>query len=247
MGPPRGYESLDHGSAVGVKRRRASRSRPVIRLVDMRRRLAPAVLAAGLLAAAGSGAWAGPPTDQLHGGIDRVLKVLDDPELKKDSKTATRRATLRGIADEIFDFTEISQRSLGRHWQTRTPAERAEFVALFGDLLERTYISRIEGYSGERLVYAGEKVDGDQATVRTRIITKQGTEVPVDYRMFERDGRWRVFDVNIEGISLVSNYRAQFNSIIVRSSYQELVTKLKAKQDEVAQPRETGRPRQQAP
>jgi phospholipid transport system substrate-binding protein len=118
---------------------------------------------------------------------------------------------------------------------------------LFGDLLERTYISKIEGYSGERIVYAGEKVDGDQVTVRTRIVTKQGTEIPVDYRMFERDGRWLVFDVNIEGVSLVGNYRSQFNTIIVRSSYQELVTKLKAKQDEGAEPGETGSHRRQAP
>jgi len=213
----------------------------------MRPRLAPAVLAGALLAVAGSGAWAGAPSDQLHGRVDSVLKILEDSEFKKDSKTAARRAALRAIAVEIFDFREISQRSLGRHWQTRTPAEREEFVALFGDLLERTYVSRIEGYSGERLVYAGEKVDGDQATVRPRIVTKQGTEVPVDYRMFERDGRWRVFDVNIEGVSLVGNYRSQFNSIIVRSSYQELVTKLKAKQDEAAEPKETGRPRQQSP
>ena len=210
-------------------------------------RLAPAILTAALLAVAGSGAWAGPPSDQLHGKVDSVLKVLEDPELKKDSKTAARRAAIRAIADDIFDFREISQRSLGRHWQTRTPAEREEFVVLFGDLLERTYVSRIEGYSGERLVYAGEKVDGDQVTVRTRIITKQGTEVPVDYRMFERDGRWRVFDVNIEGVSLVGNYRSQFNSIIVRSSYQDLVTKLKAKQDEGAAPKDTGHRRIESP
>src|SRR2546422_1649610 len=142
----------------------------------MRSRLAPAVLAGALLAVAGSGAWAGAPSDQLHGRVDSVLKVLEDPEFKKDSKTSARRAALRAIADEIFDFREISQRSLGRHWQTRTPAEREEFVALFGDLLERTYVSRIEGYSGERLVYAGEKVDGDQVTVRTRIITKRSEE-----------------------------------------------------------------------
>ena len=212
----------------------------------MRRRLAPTALAA-LLAAAGASAWAGPPTDQLHDRIDRVVKVLDDPTLKKESKTGERRATLRRIADEIFDFTEISQRSLGRHWQARTLAERAEFVMLFGDLLERTYISKIESYSGERVVYAGETLDGDQATVRTRIVTKQGTEVPVDYRMFERDGRWRVFDVNIEGVSLVANYRAQFNAIVVRSSYQELVTKLRAKQDEGAGPRGTGRHRVESP
>ncbi len=212
--------------------------------VDMRRRLA---LAAALLVTTGSGTWAGPPTDQLHGRIDRVLKVLGEPALKNDAKTTERRTTLRGIADEIFDFTEISQRSLGRHWQGRTPSERAEFVALFADLLERTYISKIESYSGERVVYAGETLDGDQATVRTRIVSKQGTEIPVDYRMFERDGRWRVFDVNIEGVSLVGNYRSQFNAIIVRSSYQDLVTKLKAKQDEGAAPKDTGRRRVESP
>ena len=215
----------------------------------MTRHLAPPALAAALLAAtaAVARAWAGSPTDQLHDRIDRVVKVLDDPALKRESKTAERRATLRRIADEIFDFTEISQRSLGRHWQARTPTERAEFVGLFGDLLERTYVSKIESYSGERVVYAGESLDGDQATVRTRIVTKQGTEVPVDYRMFERDGRWRVFDVNIEGVSLVGNYRTQFNAIIVRSSYQDLVTKLRAKQDEGAGSRETGRPRAESP
>jgi len=211
------------------------------------RRLALPPLAAALLAVACSGAWAGPPTDQLHGRIDRVLEVLQDPALKKDAKTTERRATLRGIAGEIFDFTEVSQRSLGRHWQARTPSERQEFVALFADLLERTYVAKIEGYSGERLVYAGETLDGDQATVRTRIVTKQGTEIPVDYRMFQRDGRWRVFDVNIEGVSLVANYRTQFNAIIVRSSYQDLVTKLKAKQDEGAGSKDTGRRRVESP
>jgi phospholipid transport system substrate-binding protein len=208
-------------------------------------RLAP--LAAALLAVIGSGAWAGPPTDQLHGRIDRVLEVLQDPALKKDSKATERRATLRGIAGEIFDFTEVSQRSLGRHWQARTPSERQEFVALFADLLEHTYVSKIEGYSGERIVYAGETLDGDQATVRTRIVTKQGTEIPVDYRMFQRDGRWRAFDVNIEGISLVGNYRSQFNAIIMRSSYADLAAKLKTKQDERPGPRETGRPRTESP
>src|SRR2546430_17651215 len=106
----------------------------------MRPRLAPAVLAGALLAVAGSGAWAGPPSDQLHGRVDSVLKVLEDPELKKDSSASGGRGS-----DEIFDFTEISQRSLGRHWQTRTPAEREGFVGLFGDLLERPYGSRIEG------------------------------------------------------------------------------------------------------
>ena len=213
---------------------------------DMIVRFAPALLAAALLAVAASAATAGPPTDQLHSRIDRVLKIVGDPELRKDAKAAERRTTLRAIANEIFDFTEISQRSLGRHWQARTPAEREEFVALFADLLERTYLSKIESYAGERIVYAGESVDGDQATVRTKLITKQDIEIPVDYRMFQRDNRWRAFDVAIEGVSLVGTYRAQFNAIIMRASYTELVSRLKAKQDETARAEAASR-RLQAP
>ena len=194
------------------------------------RLLAMAVVLLSLLASADAGA--GPPTDQLRGHVERVLKILDDPALLSDGKAAERRATIRAIAGEIFDFEEISLRSLGRHWQARTTAERKEFVQLFGELLERTYISRIEGYSGEKIAYVGEALDSDQATVRTRIVTKQGTEVPVDYRMLLRGDRWRAFDVTIEGVSLVGNYRTQFNSIIQRASYPELVAKLRAKQDE---------------
>ena len=206
----------------------------------MRRLLARAVLACVLVAAVGPSAWAGPPTDQIRNRVDRIVKVLEDPDLQKEARTTERRATIRRIADEIFDFTEISQRSLGRHWQARTPAERAEFVALFGGLLSDVYISRIEAYSGERILYVSETVDGDYVTVRTRIVTKQGTEIPVDYRMLQRDDRWRVYDASIEGVSLVANYRAQFNSVVQRSSYQDLVTRLRTKQDESHGPRATG-------
>ena len=149
---------------------------------------------------------------------------------------------IRTIANEIFDFSEISQRSLARHWPARTPAERQEFVQLFGDLLEHSYITKIEIYSGEKIQYTGEVPDGDQAVVKTRIVTKQGVEIPVDYRMFLRADRWRAYDVNIEGVSLVGNYRTQFNTVIQRAGYGDLVAKLKAKQDERPGPRETGRP-----
>jgi len=186
---------------------------------------------AGVLAMA-SGAVAGPPTDQLRGSIDSVLKILSDAELKKEAKAAERRRAIRAVAAEIFDFGEISRRTLAAHWQARAPAERQEFVALFGDLLENAYISKIEGYTGEKIVYAGEALDGGLAVVKTRIITRQGTEIPVDYRMFQQGERWRAYDVNIEGISLVANYRAQFNTIISRSGCPDLVTKLKAKRDE---------------
>ena len=187
-------------------------------------------------------AVAGPPTDHVRGSIDRVLQILSDPELKKDAKTADRRAAIRAVANEIFDFTEISQRSLARHWTPRTPAERQEFIRLFGDLLEYSYVTKIETYSGEKIQYTGEAADGDQAVVKTRIVTKQGLEIPVDYRMFVKDNRWRAYDVNIEGVSLVANYRTQFNTVIQRAGYPDLVAKLKAKQDERPGPREPGRP-----
>jgi phospholipid transport system substrate-binding protein len=181
----------------------------------------------------GERAWAGSPTEELRTRVDRVLKILGDPELRQDAHTVERRAIIRRIAYDTFDFREISQRSLARHWQPRTPAEREEFAELFADLLERAYIGKIELYSGgERIQYVGEAIDGDQALVRTRIVTRQGTEVPVDYRMHRVGDRWLVYDVAIEGVSLVSNYRAQFNKIIQTSSYKGLVDKLRAKKEE---------------
>jgi phospholipid transport system substrate-binding protein len=193
------------------------------------------LVAAGLVLVASPArpAAAGPPTDQLKTQIDRVLKALEDPELRKENRASERRVAVRKIANEFFDFSETAKRALGRHWQGRTPAERDEFVQVFADLLERSYISKIELYGGEKIVFAGDTLDGDQATVKTRILTKQGSEVPVDYRMLKREGdRWVVYDVVIEGVSLVANYRTQFNKIIQTSSYQELVRKLKTKQEE---------------
>jgi len=187
-------------------------------------------------------ASAGLPTDQLRSAVDQVLKILSDPELKNEARTLERRRAIRIVASEIFDFGEISRRSLALHWQPRTPAEREEFVRLFGDLLEHSYISKIETYSGEKIQYAGETVDGERVVVRTVIVTKQGTAIPVDYRMLAQGDRWRAYDVTIEGVSLVANYRAQFNSIIQRSGYPSLVAKLKVKYDERPGPREPSPP-----
>jgi phospholipid transport system substrate-binding protein len=183
-----------------------------------------------LLAAAE--ARAGQPTDQLHAQINRVLKVLEDPELKKESRVKERRAAVRKIANDIFDFGETAKRSLARHWPPRTPAEREEFIALFADLLERSYISKIELYGGEKIHFIGETAESDLATVRTKLVTREGTEIPVDYRMLKGGDKWLVYDVIIEGVSLIANYRAQFNKIITTSSYQELVKKMKTKQEE---------------
>jgi phospholipid transport system substrate-binding protein len=177
-------------------------------------------------------AGAGQAADQLKALIERVVKAIEDPELKKESRALDRRKNVRKIAEDIFDFGETAKRSLGRHWLARTPAEREEFVGLFADLLERSYISKIELFNGEKIQFVGDTADGDQTVVRTKIVTKQGTEVPVDYRMLRKGDRWLVYDVIIEGVSLIANYRTQFNKIIQTSSYQELVKKMKTKQEE---------------
>jgi len=191
------------------------------------------VVVAGLLLVGGGFAEAGAPTDQLKGAADRVVKLLRDPELGKPGKVAERRKQLRAVADQIFDWQETAKRALGRHWRERTPAEREEFTRLFADLLERAYVGKIELYSGERIRYEGESVEGDRAMVRTILVTRSNTEVPIDYRMLKEGDRWRVYDVTVEGISLVSNYRTQFNRIVQQAGYGGLVEKLKTRQDEL--------------
>ncbi len=182
-----------------------------------------------LFVAFATAAQAGEPTDQLRTHVDEVLKVLQNPALRTPDKAEERRDVIRRVANQIFDFEETAKRALGPHWTARTPAERKEFVALFTDLLERSYVSRIEQYGGEKVTYAGDQVTGDQTVVKTRIVSKTGTEIPVDYRMQKTPEGWRVYDVNIEGVSLVSNYRTQFNKIVQTESYQALVDRLKSR------------------
>ena len=199
--------------------------------------IALALVLAALLAA--PPASAGEPTDQLKQQVDRVLKLLDDPTLK--DKPKDKRVAVRKIAEDIFDFPETAKRSLGRHWAARTQAERDEFIKLFGDLLERSYISKIELYGGEKIQYVNDKIEGDQASVMSKLLTKTNTEVPIEYRMLKKGDRWLVYDVIIEGVSLVSNYRTQFNKIIQTSSYAELVKKMKSRQEEMGSATEAGR------
>ena len=194
------------------------------------RRAALLGMALALALAAAPHAWAGEPADQLFARIDQVLRILDDPALKPAARAEERRAAIGRVAHDIFDFEEIARRSLGRHWQARTPEERDEFVRLLGHLLERAYLGKLELYNGERIVLLGDSVDGDLATVRTRVVTRQGTEIPVDYRMQRRGDGWRAYDVAIEGVSLVANYRSQFDKIIRRASFQQLVKQVREKQ-----------------
>lgn len=173
------------------------------------------------------GVWAGPPTDQLRPAVDRVIQIVQDAGLKGGAKTAERRGAIRNISDGLFGWREMAKRSLGAHWKERTEAEREEFVRLFRDLLERSYISTIERYSGEQITYAGDSIDGNQAIVRTKFLTKQRQEVQIDYRMMRHADRWLVYDVLVENVGLVGNYRTQFNQIIRASSFDELVKKMR--------------------
>jgi phospholipid transport system substrate-binding protein len=187
-------------------------------------RVTRAVLALGLAAATLTGtAWAGTPTEELKRQTDRVVEVLRSPSLTAEA----RRAAVRELATDSFDLAETARRALGTHWQARTPAEREEFVRVFRDLLEQTYVARIDEYGGERVEYVGERVDGDTAIVKAQIVTKSGTTVPIESRVNQRGGRWLIYDVLIENISLVGSYRSQFDRIIRTSSYDELVRRLK--------------------
>jgi phospholipid transport system substrate-binding protein len=198
----------------------------------MRRLVVPIVVIA-LALVGGSAAQAGPPTEQLKAGIDKVLAILQDPALKQPAKAEERRQKIRAIANDVFDWQETGKRALARHWQARSPQEREEFSKLFADLLERSYVGKIEAYSGEKIVYGEETLDGDQATVRTKLITKSGTSIPIDYQMQKADERWRVYDVKIENVGLVANYRSQFNRIIQQSGYNDLIQRLRTKQEEL--------------
>jgi phospholipid transport system substrate-binding protein len=204
--------------------------------VTRSRSVAPAHVALWLWGAFCLLAWApaagasGPgPTEQLKGAIDRVLVVLEDPALKAPARAAERRRAIRRIAEEIFDFEETARLAMAQHWRALAPEQQREFVTLFTDLLEQAYMSKIEMYGGERIQYVGERVQGDYATIATRLTTKKGTEVPIDYRALRQAERWRVYDVSIEGVSLVANYRTQFNSLMRTSSPEQLLARLRSR------------------
>ena len=199
-------------------------------------------LIVALALSAATYAWAGPPTDQVRAYTDQVVKVLQSPALTLPE----RRAAVAHIATEAFDVSETAQRALGVHWQQRTPAERVEFVKLFANLLEQTYISRIDQYGGERIAYLGEQIDGDRAVVRARIVTKNGTEVPVDSRLLLKDNRWLIYDILIANMSLISSYRSQFDRVIRTASYADLVKRLQSR-IELLNGAETNAPQATAP
>jgi len=164
------------------------------------------------------------PRETVESTLTRVVSVFQDADLN-----AERRAEVRRIAHQLFDFAEMSRRTLSRHWATRSTSEQAEFVALFTELLERSYLNRLEGFASEKIAFVGEVVDGTYATVKSKVLTPRRSETLLDYRLHVRDGRWRVYDVLIDGVSFVSTYRSQFDRVITAESYDKLVEKLRRK------------------
>src|SRR5512135_3276446 len=174
------------------------------------------------------------PEAAVKASTNKVIAVLNNPELKGPSKETERRKQIREAVMERFDFGEMAKRSLGIYWKERSAAEKKEFTALFSDLLERSYINRIEGYSNEKISYENESIDGDYAVVKTRLHTTRGEEIPIDYKLINESGKWMVYDLVIENVSLVNNYRVQFNKVIRSTSYAELVKKMKNKAESEA-------------
>jgi phospholipid transport system substrate-binding protein len=177
-------------------------------------------------------ATAGEPTDLVRQITDQVLKILEDPQFQAPNRHAEREERLHKIAEQVFDWQEMARRALAVHWRERAPQEQQEFVRLFRDLVEGTYINRLESSIQEKgeIQYVGEQVDGSRAAVKTNVVTRRNQQVPIEYRLQKADGRWLIYDVLVEGISLVNNYRSQFNRIITSSSYNDLVQKMKNRQ-----------------
>ncbi len=179
----------------------------------------------------------GVPTDQIKATVDRALVVLRDPRFKPAAKTKERRDQLRQILFARFDFNEMARRALGANWRRRTPQEQEEFVRLFTELLEHAYADTIESYTDEKIIYVGERLDGNYAEVKSKILTSKGQEFSIDYKTQAVAGEWKVYDVVVENISMVNNFRSQFNRVINNASYEELVRRLKEKQAEFISPK----------
>ena len=190
-------------------------------------------VAAWIMLAGAAAAPAMGPRETVESSVGRVFSLLQAADPVK-SESATRQAQDRGtqirkLARELFDFEEVTRRTLSRHWAARSADERAEFVALFTDLLERAYVTRVEAYAGETITYLGEAVDAGYATVRSKILTDRRSEIALDYRLHLREGRWRVYDLQIDGVSFVSTYRSQFDRIIQAESYSALLERMRKK------------------
>jgi phospholipid transport system substrate-binding protein len=191
-----------------------------------------AILIGALLLAVPLQSQAGPAADDINVQAERIIAVLADPQLKAPGQERARRQAVRRVAEEAIDFSETGRRTLGTHWEARTDGERQMFVALFTDLLDRAFLRHVDRWDGEQLVVGGDTVEGDRAIVHTKVLLRDGSQVPVDLAVVRcADQRWRVWDVRAMGSSLVSSYRAQFARMLQATAYEEMLVKLRAQVD----------------
>jgi phospholipid transport system substrate-binding protein len=185
----------------------------------------------GLSMAAG-----GTPTEFIKRSTDSILQVFEDPHLQGAAQREERLARLRHLANTAFEWEEIARRTLAVHWRERTSQERQEFAELFREAIQAIYLERLEAAARQGLqekqaiLYVGEQVNGERAVVRTTVVTRRQRQIPIEYRVRQAHGQWRIYDIAIAGISLVHNFRAQIHQIITRSSYEGLIQQLKARQ-----------------
>lgn len=207
----------------------SARRSPRASIARMRRAGVRLAVEVALAVGCVSACWAGPPTDQLKTQTDRALEALQNPGLRGAEHRSQRQAVVHAAMDAVIDFADMSRRALGAAWADRTPAEREEFVSAFGDFLKNVYVGQIDLYDDEKLLYDGERVADDLATVMTRIAWKDGDHSPVEFRMLRGvDDRWRVYDVSIDGVSVLDNYRAQFRAMLRRNTFEDLVKRIRS-------------------
>ena len=195
--------------------------------MKLRTRLIAAIVAAWILICGVRPTHAGEPTEAIRGAVNQGVEILKSAKLDSQSQRTQVIDRLRKIVYPLFDFNEMAMRSLGSNWRRLNPEQRKEFVSSFTALLEKTYADQIDLYNGQQVVYSGENIDGEFSQVDSRILDKNGQTYSVVYRLHRLDGKWRIYDVVAENISLVNNYRSQFNRVIAKSSIEELLKMIK--------------------
>jgi len=174
-------------------------------------------------------AFAGIPLETVKGHVDKVLEVLRDPSLKAESAKKVKKDKIRAISEKMFDFTELSKRTLASNWSKLSPEQQKEFIELYTSLLEDAYANKIMAYTDEKIAFSKEVALTEKTVeVRSTVLRKNG-DVPIYYRVIMKDGSWRVYDVVIEGVSLINNYRSQFREILANNPPESLLETLRKK------------------
>ncbi len=184
------------------------------------------------------GGMAGTITDDLKTAVDKVLSIMQNPAYGAPDKKQERQKLINTVIAGKFDWEEMSRRALGVHWRDFTPPQQKEFVAIFSEFLERTYVSKVDlflkeekSFSAKNIAYTKETIDGQYALIDSKITLKE-EEIPLSYKLINKGGKWVVYDLTLEGVGIVANYRTQFSELLTNGSYEKLIEKLKSKQGE---------------